>query len=152
MPFRKPCWNLTDQTAPTDYNFLQTGTKSDSTQQGYQNWISDAAADYSATSPVKGFASANFNYWSIITATTSAGCTIGNSGSSNGTGCTPGSVGSEGTTQEFLAFASPEPASFLLIGSGLVVGALFGRAAASEIEQLSFSRKLLAGPCLRGIH
>jgi hypothetical protein len=104
-------------------------------QQSYQSWVSDAQNDYNTS--VAGYASLVTSDWFIVTAESSAGCTIGSNGS---TGCTPGTAGTGSVTQEFLAYSSggmvvttqnisaaPEPASFILFGSALLVGVAVGR-------------------------
>lgn len=129
--------NVNDGLSPHNETTTGTGTKSDSgVQQSYLAWISDAAADYNKSN-VSGYANLVTSDWSIITAAASAGCTVGSNGS---TGCTPGTAGTGNVTQEFLAYASapvaqtnnsgtatPEPDSFILIGSALLFGGIIGR-------------------------
>ncbi len=127
--------NVNDGQSPQNQTTTGTGTRSDAgVQQSYLAWIADAAADYDHTN-VSGYANLVTADWSIITAVGSAGCTIGSNGS---TGCTPGTAGTGAVTQEFLAYsptvgqngsqtATPEPASWILIGSGLLAGGLIGR-------------------------
>lgn len=137
IAIQEAMWTLTnDSSDPSPHNQTTTGTgtKSDSgVQQSYLAWISDAESDYNTT--VSGYASLVTNDWYIVTAVSSAGCTVGSDGS---TGCTPGTAGTGNVTQEFLAYSSspvstttqaatPEPASFILIGSGLLLGAIVGR-------------------------
>jgi hypothetical protein len=120
-----------------------SGTTS-STEQSDSQWIADAqayVAGFNGTTSTWSYTSDYSNLvtgdWYIVTATDAAGCT---SGAHSG-GCTPGGSGvATSNTQEFLAYyngslpvttqtatATPEPASFILIGSGLLVGAVVGR-------------------------
>jgi hypothetical protein len=129
--------NVNDGQSPQNQTTTGTGTRSDSgVQQSYLAWIADAGVDYNQSN-VTGYANLVSSDWSIVTAVSAAGCTVGSKGSS---GCTPGTAGTGDVTQEFLAYSSapvsqtnfalgnsPEPASFILIGSGLLVGALVGR-------------------------
>ncbi len=136
-------WHLTNDTAgpdgtsPTNTSGY-TGTAAggaNGTAQSYSQWITDAQNDYNKT--VAGYTTLNLNNWYIVTGVPSAGCTIGSNGT---TGCTAGTAGTGNTTQEFLAYyngslptsnggssSTPEPASFLLIGSGLLGVAIFSR-------------------------
>jgi hypothetical protein len=125
-----------------------SGTTS-STAQSAAHWISDAmsyVAGYSATSNTSSWSSAGYyanlvlSDWSVVTAVDSAGCTTGSYDYGSIHGCTPGHAGYGTTTQEFLAYTpgtsgatppppptAPEPASFVLIGSGLMAGAVVRR-------------------------
>lgn len=100
----------------------------DSTAQGYLNWISDAeAAATSGFAALTGYATLVTGDWYVVTAVSAAGCTIGSEGG-NSNGCTPGTPGDTYGEQEFLAYdlgdpmsPSPEPASFALFGVGFSV-------------------------------
>ncbi len=118
------------------------GSGTDITSTGatysYSQWITDAEADYNKTG-VAGFSNLQASDWFVVTDITAAGCTSGTSGS---TGCsTLGTAGTGNQYQEYLTYnnngglpfgggsqvGTPEPASFFLIGSGLLAGGLFGR-------------------------
>ncbi len=139
IAIQEAIWTLTNNTtvndglSPENQKTTQTGTYGDTgVEQSYLQWITDAKNDYSTS--VGGYAGLVTANWSIVTAVSSAGCTIGSNGT---TGCTPGQPGTKSSsgwvTQEFLAYtggtpiinqggsnpSTPEPASFLLIGSGL---------------------------------
>jgi len=125
-----------------------TGTNS-TTAQSAAHWIQDAQAyiaGYNATTGTSSWSSSSYyanlvlSDWSVITAVDSAGCTTGSYDYHGVHGCTPGHAGYGSTTQEFLAYIPgtsganppppsgvPEPASFVLIGSGLVAGAIVRR-------------------------
>ena len=129
--------NVNEGQSPQNQTTTGTGTKSDAgVQQSYLAWIADAAADYNQSN-VAGYANLVTGDWTIVTAVSSAGCTFGSNGSA---GCTPGTAGTGNVTQEFLSFtsgpinettssgpAAPEPATSVLIGSGLLMGALVAR-------------------------
>jgi hypothetical protein len=136
--------NVNDGLSPRNEATTQSGTYGDTgVEQSYLAWIADAKADY--TGNVQGYASLVTGNWSIVTAVASAGCTVGSGTaySKNGgvSACTPGTAGTGTVTQEFLAYSggtptidqgglgnpAPEPASFVLIGSGLLAGAVFAR-------------------------
>lgn len=147
IAIQEAIWTLTndsainDGTSPRNQTATQNGTGDTGGEQSYLQWLTDASNDYNKT--VAGYASLVTANWSIVTAVSSAGCTIG----SNGTkGCTPGTAGTKSSsgwvTQELLAYSgsgtpiitqngsgssTPEPASFVLIGSGLLAGAIFNR-------------------------
>jgi hypothetical protein len=136
--------NVNDGSSPHNKTTTQTGTYGDAgVEQSYLAWIADAEADYGGNAA--GYASLVTGNWSIVTAVASAGCTVGSgtaySKYSGVSACTPGAAGTGSVTQEFLAYSggtptinqgglgpsTPEPASFLLIGSGLLAGAVFAR-------------------------
>ncbi|HEU5020695.1 MAG TPA: PEP-CTERM sorting domain-containing protein [Bryobacteraceae bacterium] len=121
-----------------------------SSAQSAAHWIEDAmsyVAGYSATTNTSTWSNAGYyadlvlSDWSVITAVDSAGCTTGSYSHWGHEGCTPGNAGYGHETQEFLAYIPtstggsqppppstvPEPASFVLIGSGLVAGAVLRR-------------------------
>jgi hypothetical protein len=121
-----------------------------STAQSAAHWIQDAmsyVAGYDASSNTSTWSNAGYyadlvlSDWSVITAVDSAGCTTGSYNHWYHHGCTPGDSGYGSKTQEFLAYIPsttggdqppppsgvPEPASFVLIGSGLVAGAVVRR-------------------------
>lgn len=148
-------WQLTDAsgspTAP-NYSSGNNGTASsgvNGTAQSAANWIQDAynyVHNYNASTGTSSWSNASkysalvLSDWSIITAVDAAGCTVGHHDPS---GCTPGTSGTGSTTQEFLAYkqgglvlttttgnssgAVPEPATFVLIGSGLLAGVMIRR-------------------------
>lgn len=124
-----------------------SGTTS-TTAQSAAHWIQDAQnyiASYNTTTGTSGWSNAGYyadlvlSDWYIVTAVTSAGCTTGSYNYHGVEGCTPGHSGYGSTTQEFLAYLPgttgstpppsgvPEPATFVLIGSGLVAGAVLRR-------------------------
>jgi len=162
IAIQEAIWKLTydtgDTTADPSNSAGYTGTVSNgvtgstnSTAQSDTTWIADAqayVAGFNGTSSTWSHASSYTNLvtadWYIVTATDAAGCTLGATGT---TGCTPGGSGAAtDDTQEFLAYytggglpvttqtasATPEPASFILIGSGLLVGGIFGRRRAKK--------------------
>lgn len=138
IAIQEAMWTLTNLSSdPSPHNETTTGsgTMGDGgVQQSYLSWISDAQSDYNTTA--SGYTSLVASDWYIVTAVSSAGCTVGSNGSN---GCTPGTAGTGSVTQEFLAYSSgpmsvttqnsstPEPASFLLLGSALLIGAGVGR-------------------------
>lgn len=124
-----------------------TGTNS-TTAQSAAHWIQDAmsyVAGYNATTATSSWSNSSYyanlvlSDWYVVTAVDSAGCTTGSYSYHGTEGCTPGYAGYGSTTQEFLAYIPgtsgatpppsgvPEPASFVLIGSGLLAGALLRR-------------------------
>jgi len=128
-----------------------SGTSSSSAQSA-AHWIQDAQnyiASYNATTGTSSWSNAGYyadlvlSDWYIVTAVDSAGCTTGSYDYHGQEGCTPGHQGYGSTTQEFLAYLPgttgstptpptppsgvPEPATFVLIGSGLVAGAVVRR-------------------------
>ena len=113
-------WALTGGAgAPTASYTGQTQTYAEWEQDakfavtGIGSYYIGTAANY--TTPV-------YSNWLVITATDAVGCTSGTTGT---TACNGPAV-----NQEFLAYtpiATPEPASFILLGSGLLAGAVFGR-------------------------
>ncbi|HEU5021823.1 MAG TPA: PEP-CTERM sorting domain-containing protein [Bryobacteraceae bacterium] len=146
-------WQLTDapggNTAPNNshYNYGTASAGDTGTAQSASHWIQDAQnyiSGYSATSGTSSWGYAShyedlvLGDWYIVTAVNAAGCTTGYH---NPSGCNPdGSSGWGSTTQEFLAYIPgtsgatppppsgvPEPATFVLIGSGLVAGAVLRR-------------------------
>jgi hypothetical protein len=86
--------------------------------QTYSQWVADAKYEVTGSgSLVAGtYLTPNYNNWLVLTVPADAGVTIGSGG-----------------TQELLAYTgqvptkTPEPASFVLIGSGLLMAAVFGR-------------------------
>ncbi len=123
-------WTL-GQGASASYNTTWTGVGQET--QTYAQWEQDSiyAITYVGSYAVGNAASyltPAFNNWVVITATNATGCTTGTTNFLGG--CGNGNV-----NQEFLAFqtgtnyttGTPEPASFVLIGSGLLAGAFFGR-------------------------
>ncbi|HEY4089027.1 MAG TPA: PEP-CTERM sorting domain-containing protein [Bryobacteraceae bacterium] len=125
-----------------------SGTTS-STAQSAAHWISDAmsyVAGYNSTSNTSSWSNAGYysnlvlSDWYVLTAVDAAGCTTGSYNHYGVEGCTPGHAGSGSTTQEFLTYipttsganpppptGAPEPASFVLIGSGLLGAAIMRR-------------------------
>jgi len=88
------------------------------------------------------YSSVNYNDWYVITAQNynntgenTAGCVVGFQNGSGGCSASLGGDTGNDAGQEFLAYstdnfgrtAAPEPASFFLIGSGLLAGGFFGR-------------------------
>jgi hypothetical protein len=150
IAIQEAIWTMTNDSADTDGTSPHNASTelsgsalahaTDGTAQGYLNWIADAQdAHANSFASESGYATLVSSDWYIITSVSSAGCTIGSSGS---TGCTPGTAGTGNVTQEFLAYysgsgglvtsvvsgsATPEPASFLLIGSGLLAGSILIR-------------------------
>ncbi|HVW08147.1 MAG TPA: PEP-CTERM sorting domain-containing protein [Bryobacteraceae bacterium] len=155
IAIQEAIWTLTDTAGGTTAPHNSSGNNGSAasglggTAQSYLTWIADAQA---AVTQFNGGANWSYynNYsalvtsnWYIITAVTSAGCTAGSeTNGCSGTGGTgAGTAGTGSVTQEFLAYAPgglsvstgntapavPEPASFALIGSGLLAGALFAR-------------------------
>jgi len=120
-----------------------SGTTS-STAQSAAHWIQDAmnyVAGYNSTTNTSSWSNSGYyanlvlSDWYVLTAVDSAGCTTGSYNHYGIEGCTPGHAGSGSTTQEFLTYipttsganpppppSAPEPASFVLIGSGLLGG------------------------------
>lgn len=154
IAIQEAIWTLTDTaggaTAPhnSNSNSGTAGSGLGGTAQSYLTWIADAQAAITqfnggATwSYYNSYSALATNNWYIITAVTSAGCTTGSetNGCSGAGGTGAGTAGTGSVTQEFLAYAPgglvtstttvagvPEPASFGLIGSGLLFGALFAR-------------------------
>jgi hypothetical protein len=142
IAIQEAIWTLTNDSAvndglsPRNQTATQNGVGDAGGEQSYLQWITDASND--STKGVTGYASLVTANWSIVTAVASSGCTVGSSGT---TGCsTAGKPGTGTVTQEFLSYSggtpiinqggsspsTPEPASFLLIGSGLLAGAMFG--------------------------
>jgi hypothetical protein len=116
VQIQEAIWQLTDTTA--NKSVSPTSSAGTGQTQTYSQWMADAAADWNKT--VTGYLTVNYAGWEIVTQTSAAD-------QQSGLG-----------TQEFLAYqggpgtvvtqsAVPEPASFLLIGSGLLAGAVFGR-------------------------
>jgi hypothetical protein len=106
-------------------NYTTTGST-----YNYAQWIQKAEADYNQTN-MSGFANLQTSNWFVVTDVSAAGCTVGTNGS---TGCALGTAGTGTSGQEYLMYnssgqfaATPEPASFILIGSGLLAGGFFGR-------------------------
>jgi hypothetical protein len=146
IAIQEAIWTLTDDKnvaqSPQNQKTTGSGTLGDGgIEQSYTAWIADAAADYNQTG-LTGYASVISGDWSIITAVGSAGCTLGSetNGCSGAGGTGAGTAGTGAVTQEFLAYSYapvqntgnalgsvPEPASFIMIGSGLLLGALVGR-------------------------
>jgi hypothetical protein len=141
-------WTLTNDStgaegsSPHNENTELSGTAltsaTDSTAQGYLNWIAEANnAVSNGLGTESGYSTLVPGDWYIVTAVGSAGCTIGSNGS---TGCTPGTSGSGNVTQEFLAYyngnlpvstvssvTTPEPGSLLLMVSGLLFSSFVAR-------------------------
>jgi len=124
-----------------------TGTSS-STAQSAAHWIQDAmnyVAGYNSTTNTSTWSNAGYysnlvlSDWYVLTAVDSAGCTTGSYNRYGVQGCATGHTPSGSTTQEFLTYIPsttganpppsgvPEPASFVLIGSGLLAGAAVRR-------------------------
>jgi hypothetical protein len=155
IAIQEAIWTLTDAssgaTAPHNSSVNTTGTAASGlggAAQSYLSWIADAQAYVTAFNGgaswqyTSSYSALVTSSWYIITAVQSAGCTIGSetNGCSGAGGTGTGTSGSGTTTQEFLAYAPgglvtttgaapgvPEPASFILIGSGLFAGAFFAR-------------------------
>jgi hypothetical protein len=150
IAIQEAIWTMTNDTsgpdgagphnASTELSGSALTNATDTTAQGYLNWITDAQnANTNGFAAQSGYATLVSSDWYIVTAVGSAGCTIGSNGSN---GCTPGTAGTGDVTQEFLAYYSgngglltsnvagsstPEPASFFLIGSGLLAGSILIR-------------------------
>lgn len=158
VALQEAIWTLTDATGgstPPHTSAGYTGTAASglngttsSTAQSYLTWIADAQAYVTAFnggqswSYTNSYYALNTNNWYIITAVTSAGCTVGNetNGCSGAGGTGYGTAGTGSTTQEFLAYTTgglvtstttppgvPEPATFALVGAGLLAGAMIRR-------------------------
>jgi hypothetical protein len=104
--------------------------------QTYLQWEADAkyaitgVGAYTAGTTAASYLTPDYSAWYIVTDTNAAGCSYG-----GGYHC------SGSASQEFLAYSTPsgphstttavtgtpEPASFVLIGTGLLAGAFFGR-------------------------
>jgi hypothetical protein len=138
IAIQEAIWTLTndpnvDGASPHNQTTTQAGPYGDAgAEQSYLFWITDAGADYNNT--VSGYASLATGDWSIVTAVASAGCTVGSGTAFSQDGgvsaCVPGTMGTGDVTQEFLAYSppqAPEPASFLLIASGLLACAIAAR-------------------------
>ena len=123
-------WQMTDPTGHTSPTTTYTAET-----QSYSEWMADAkyavagTGAYTTGTTAANYLTPTYSNWYVITDTATVGCTLG-----SGTGCTGTSY------QEFLAYynstspgsttgktVAPEPASFVLIGSGLLVGGLIGR-------------------------
>lgn len=117
-------WQMTDTTA--NKSVSPDGTAAGETQNASQ-WTADAVkaitgtGSYFTGTTASSYLTPNYSNWDVVTE-------VGAAGHQSGDGI-----------QEFLAYiqnpaanktgvaATPEPASFVLIGSGLLVGALVGR-------------------------
>jgi hypothetical protein len=128
IAIQEAAWDMTD---PSGVRSAQTETTA------AQDWIALAKTDYSAAS-LSGSYNANSlgavtltttNYadWFVIDSTSSS-TSIGCSGSGNSCGSAAGNSAETTGTQEFLAYhATPEPATFGLMGLALLAGGLVRR-------------------------
>lgn len=132
VEIQEAIWALTDPSGHTSPTASYTGQT-----QTYLQWMQDAkytvqgsASGYSGYGygTAASYLTPTYSDWYVVTNTAAVGCTMG-----SGSGCAGSSY------QEFIAYsaapvvttggslATPEPASFILIGSGLLAGALVGR-------------------------
>jgi len=128
-------WVMTN---PTNASAI-TANPTSGTYQTYQNWIWDAedavggkCVGTGCVDTAGSYATPNYSNWLILTLSTGGGSEIGSS-------CLTTSNCSSSGMQELLAFtgssaptATPEPASFFLIGSGLVFASFVGRRRKSQ--------------------